>query len=106
GGNCREVNRGVPRPEVERERYPSGDRERALTPTDPIPITPFARCDEKPDDDHKRKPQPPDGDYDWIRARESDERSGNRDSEKGEGEYGVRIFRHKKKEPGRLSTGS
>jgi hypothetical protein len=66
---------------MESERNTSRDGERGLTPGDPLPITPLTGCEEKPDDDHQRKSESPDGDYDRIRARESNERSGNRDSE-------------------------
>ena len=68
-GNCREVNGGIPRPKMERERYPSGERQYSLTPGDPLPIAPFAGRDEKPGDDHQGKSETPDGDYDRIRAR-------------------------------------
>jgi hypothetical protein len=66
---------------MESEGDPAGYSERTFALRNPPPVSPFAGDHEKARDDHQRKSEPPDGDYDRVGTRESNERSRNRDSE-------------------------
>src|SRR5688500_18989886 len=88
--NRREMDRRIPRPEVERERNPAQCGKDQLAPRGPAALLPVPGGKEECADDYEREPEAPDRDRNRIGAGELYERPGERDPEEGYAKHRVR----------------